>query len=89
MVTLNGTKSSDLNNQPLAYTWSLISAPPKSAATIFSLRSPIASFMADVPGAYIVGFVVNDGTLKQRDVHSYDFHGQHASDCGRHSYACS
>jgi hypothetical protein len=63
MVTLNGTKSFDLNNQPLAYTWSLISAPPKSAATIFSLRSPIASLAADVAGTYIVGLVVNDGTL--------------------------
>jgi hypothetical protein len=63
MVSLNGTKSFDLNSQPLAYTWSLISSPAKSAATIFSLRSPIASFAADVPGTYIVGLVVNDGTL--------------------------
>ena len=63
MVTLNGTKSFDLNNQPLTYTWSLISAPPNSAAMIFSLRSPIASFVADVSGTYIVGLVVNDGTL--------------------------
>jgi hypothetical protein len=64
MVSLNGTKSFDLNNQPLAYTWSLISAPPNSVATIFGLRSPIASLVADVPGTYIVGLVVNDGTLK-------------------------
>ena len=62
-VTLNGTKSFDLNSQPLAYTWSLISAPPNSAASIFSLRSPIAGFVADVSGTYIVGLVVNDGTL--------------------------
>jgi hypothetical protein len=62
-VTLNGTKSFDLNNQPLAYTWSLISAPPNSAAVIFSLRSPIASFVVDVSGTYIVGLIVNDGTF--------------------------
>jgi hypothetical protein len=62
-VTLNGTKSFDLNNQPLAYTWSMISAPPKSAAAIYSLRSPIAGFVPDIPGIYIVGLVVNDGTL--------------------------
>lgn len=63
MVSLNGTKSFDLNSQPLTYTWSLITAPPNSAAMIFSLRSPVASFVADVSGTYIVGLVVNDGTL--------------------------
>ncbi len=62
-VTLNGTQSFDVNNQPLSYTWSLISIPPGSTAVLFGRRSPTATFFVDKPGSYIAGLVVNDGTL--------------------------
>ena len=63
VVNLNGTKSSDVNGQPLTYFWTLISTPNGSNATLSSPRSPTPSFTLDVPGSYLVGLVVNDGTL--------------------------
>jgi hypothetical protein len=63
IVMLDGTKSTDVNGQPLSYLWSLVTTPNGSAAVISSPRSPTPSFTADVAGTYIVGLVVNDGTL--------------------------
>lgn len=62
-VTLDGTKSSDVNSQPLSYSWSFVAIPNGSAAFLSGIRSPNPSFFADVAGSYIVGLVVNDGTL--------------------------
>lgn len=63
LVTLDGTKSLDFNRQPLTYSWSFVAIPPRSAAVLFGLRSPTPSFIADTTGSYIVGLVVNDGSL--------------------------
>jgi hypothetical protein len=62
-VTLNGTKSSDVNNQPLSYSWSLLSVPNGSSAFLSAVRSPNPSFTVDKAGSYIAGLIVNDGTL--------------------------
>ncbi len=63
LVTLNGTKSSDVNSQPLNYAWSFVTIPNGSAAALSSIRSPNPTFIADKAGSYIAGLVVNDGTL--------------------------
>ena len=39
-VTLDGTKSSDVNSQPLSYSWSLSAIPNGSAAFLSGIRSP-------------------------------------------------
>ena len=62
-VTLDGTKSSDVNSQPLSYSWSFVAIPNGSAAFLSGIRSPTPSFIADAAGSYIAGLVVNDGTL--------------------------
>ncbi len=60
-VTLDGSKSSDTDGNPLTYSWSLISIPATSAATLSNSRSVNPTFVADVPGSYIAQLVVNDG----------------------------
>ncbi len=62
-VHLDGTKSTDANGQPLSYSWSFVTIPNGSAAFLSNSRSPIPTFTADVTGSWIVGLVVNDGTL--------------------------
>jgi len=63
IVHLDGTKSTDANGQPLSYSWSFVTIPNGSAAFLSNPRSPIPTFTADVSGSWIVGLVVNDGTL--------------------------
>ena len=86
-VTLNGTKSSDVNSQPLSYSWSFVTVPNGSAAFLSGIRSPTPSFIVDKAGSYIAGLVVNDGTLSSSQSTRYDHHWQYATGCSRHSYA--
>jgi len=62
-VTLNGTGSSDPDNNPLTYAWSLTSKPVGSAAAITNTTSATATFTPDVAGSYTVQLIVNDGTV--------------------------
>jgi len=59
-VTLNGTLSSDPDNDPLTFAWTQVSGPA------VSLSSPAAAqptFVPTVAGAYGFELVVNDGSL--------------------------
>jgi hypothetical protein len=60
-VNLDGSGSSDPNNLPLTYKWSLTSAPAGSAAAILSASTAKTSFVADVAGMYVVQLIVNNG----------------------------
>lgn len=51
----------DANGDPLTYSWSLVSRPPNSIASITSPANRIASMIPDLPGAYVVQLSVNDG----------------------------
>ena len=60
-VNLDGTGSSDANNLPLAYTWSLISVPAGSTAALLGASTPTPFFNTDIAGPYVVQLIVNDG----------------------------
>lgn len=60
-VTLNGSESSDADNDTLTYTWVLISAPVGSNATLSDPNSPSPTFTPNVTGTYIAGLTVSDG----------------------------
>ncbi|EKD47056.1 MAG: PKD protein [uncultured bacterium] len=60
-VRLDGTGSSDANNDDLSFAWDIVSKPDGSQATISDSTSSVTSLNTDSPGIYIVNLVVNDG----------------------------
>jgi PKD repeat protein len=62
-VTLDGITSTDPNNDPLIYKWSLRSAPSGSAAVIAAPSASATSLTLDAKGQYEVQLVVNDGVV--------------------------
>jgi len=67
-VTLNGSASSDANNDKLTYAWSMISAPTGFKLTANEVKDDNVTavkptFKPTVTGAYVFGLVVSDGKL--------------------------
>ncbi len=62
-VTLNGTASSDANNDALTYRWLLSSQPVGSAAALSSTTATQPTFAATVAGVYVATLIVNDGKV--------------------------
>ncbi len=62
-VSLNGSSSSDADNDLLAYSWTLTTKPSGSSAALNSSSAVNPSFIADLPGNYQVKLLVNDGTV--------------------------
>ena len=60
-VTLDGTVSSDANNDSLTYKWTLQSKPSNSSATLALATSAKPTFKADLAGNYVATLVVSDG----------------------------
>ena len=60
-VLLDGTSSSDVDNDSLTFLWSFISIPSGSIAILSDPTSPTPDFLVDLPGAYDVQLIVNDG----------------------------
>ena len=61
LVTLDGSDSESADfGAGLTYSWSFISQPSGSTATISNPTNVIASFTADIVGAYTVQLVVSD-----------------------------
>lgn len=60
-VNLDGSGSYDGNGDLLTYSWSIVSKPVGSLAELSEPNSVAPSFVADLPGEYIVSLVVNDG----------------------------
>ncbi len=61
LVSLDGSQSSDVNNDPLTYSW-VLSTPGGSNAILSDPTIFNPSFTADVDGTYVAELVVNDGT---------------------------
>lgn len=60
-VQLNGTASTDPNNDSLSYRWTFLSRPTGSAAVFNNANIAQPSFTADFGGDYQVQLIVNDG----------------------------
>ena len=60
-VSLDGTGSTDAENDPLTYSWTLTSKPSGSSAVLSGSTTSRPSFVADMAGAYTATLVVNDG----------------------------
>ncbi len=68
VVTLDGAKSSDENNEPLTYAWTLTAKPAGSAAILSSPTSAMPTFTADLAGTYVATLTVNDGKITSNSV---------------------
>lgn len=60
-ILLDGSGSSDPENAPLSYAWSMLSAPAGSAAVLSANDIVSPGFVPDVPGQYTIKLIVNDG----------------------------
>ncbi|MCD4811316.1 putative Ig domain-containing protein [bacterium] len=62
-VQLDGSSSSDVDGDPLTYQWSFTSIPAGSTATLSDPTIVNPTFVIDLPGAYTVQLIVDDGTV--------------------------
>jgi len=61
VVTLDGTGSTDANNDPITYKWSWGTKPTGSSATLSSATTAKPTFTVDIAGTYVVTLIVSDG----------------------------
>lgn len=59
-VELDGSNSSDPNDDPLTFSWRFVSRPSNSSAQLSGASSARPSFRADVLGQYVVELTVED-----------------------------
>jgi len=62
-VQLDGSDSTDVDGDLLTFSWTLLTQPAGSSATLDDATSVMPSFVADAPGSYEVELIVNDGTV--------------------------
>jgi len=62
-VTLDGSASTDADNDPLAYSWMLTGQPAGSAAELSSATAVRPTFVADAAGTYVAELIVSDGKV--------------------------
>jgi PKD domain len=62
-VQLNGSKSTDVDGDPLTFKWSIISKPSNSTAVLSDPSAVAPTFFADQLGTYVAQLIVNDGTV--------------------------
>lgn len=60
-IILDGSASTDADGQSLGYTWSFVSRPAGSAATLDLIDPVRPTFVIDRPGSYVLRLVVSDG----------------------------
>ena len=68
-VQLDGSRSSDVNGDPLTFQWSFTSRPAGSTATLVNATSVTPRFVVDKSGTYVIQLIVNDG--KQNSTPEY------------------
>jgi hypothetical protein len=60
-VVFDGSASSDANGDTLSYSWTWVSKPEGSQASMDSATSAKPKFTVDLPGLYAASLVVRDG----------------------------
>ena len=60
-ITVFGSDSSDPDNDPLTYSWTL-TTPTSSTAVLANPNAATTTFVADTVGTYTAQLIVNDGT---------------------------
>jgi hypothetical protein len=60
-VQLDGSRSSDVDGDPLTFRWAFTTRPPESQATLVNPTLVNPTFVVDEPGTYVVQLIVNDG----------------------------
>ena len=73
VIQLDGSGSFDPNDDPLTYSWRMISRPQYSETEILNPTAVAPTFAADTPGDYVIELVVNDGqqnSLPHRVTHT-------------------
>jgi len=65
-VTLDGNGSSDADSDSLNYSWSFLTRPNGSAAKLSVANSVSPSFVANLPGTYVVQLIANDGRASSK-----------------------
>ena len=63
-VTLDGSASSDVNHDPLTFTWSFASKPGGSTAVLSAPNAAKPTFTVDKPGTYVMQLIVKDGMVE-------------------------
>jgi len=61
-VLISGSTSSDLDGDPLTYSWS-ITGPVGNTTSLSSTTGISTSFTPDIEGSYTIQLIVNDGTV--------------------------
>lgn len=63
LVTLDGSRSYDADDDPLTYQWTIVEKPSNSAAKLSDDTSMQPKFTADKDGRYRIRLIVNDGKI--------------------------
>lgn len=62
-VQLDGSKSSDADNDPLTFQWSFVKKPTGSLTDFDDASAEKPAFVPDREGEYIIALIVNDGKV--------------------------
>lgn len=62
-VLLDGSGSTDADGDPLTYRWAILSQPAGGTAVLSNANIVNPTFVANVPGLYLVQLIVNDGKV--------------------------
>ena len=80
-VTLDGSGSSDVDGDPLTFSWSLTTR--RAAAPSVRSRRGQPTFGVDVAGTYVAQLIVNDGSVDSAPDTRERQYRQHAAGRGR------
>jgi Raf kinase inhibitor-like YbhB/YbcL family protein len=60
-VTLDGSATTDANNDPISYAWTILQTPNGSTASLASTTSATTTFVPERTGIYVITLVASDG----------------------------
>ena len=68
-ITLDGSRSYDVDGDALRYAWRFTQRPDGSAATLSNPAAVRPRFTIDQAGTYVIELIVNDGSLDSEPAH--------------------